>query len=64
VEKMLENQNTMSINQTQTHIKLVEMWKANTKIQNYPIPFYSENKATARGVASEKFKIKYPKDIY
>ena len=60
VEKMLDNQNMLSINQTQAHIKLVEMWKAKYN-QNYPIPLknivYPENAASTRGVTAEKFRI-------
>jgi hypothetical protein len=60
VEKMLDNQNMLSINQTQAHIKLVEMWKAKYN-KNYPIPLenivYSENAATTSGVTAEKFRI-------
>ena len=60
VEKMLDNQNMLSIIQTQAHIKLVEMWKAKYN-QNYPIPLenivYPENAASTRGVTAEKFRI-------
>ena len=36
IRQLLENQNMLSINQTQAQMKILEMWKA-TNIQIYPL---------------------------